>query len=174
MRNSVIALLFALSLAPGLCLAQLGSPGSRGASAQTPAGKPVDGFALSLTTQKQTVHLGSPILVTVELRNVSGTVQDAMFGSRHYGYDFSVRNISTGKLVPANPNNSFGLDPFNGEGRGWPVSPNTSIYTPFRLDLLYSFTEPGACTVQVIRGQNVVNGKPVSLQSNEITITVLP
>jgi len=170
MHKLIMALLLTLSLVPSPGLAQ---DIYRAAAAQTPSGEPVDGFALSLTTKQPTVHKGTPILVIVELRNVSGGEQNAMFGSRHSNYAFQIKNTKTGQFVPANANNTFGLATILGEGRGWPVNANTSIFGPFRLDLLYSFTEPGTYTVQVTRGQNIINGRLVSMESNIITIAIL-
>lgn len=171
MRNIYIALLLLLSLTVRPAFPQ---DIYRGSMAATPAGEPLEGFALSLTTRESTVRLGSPILVTVELRNASGNAQHALFGSRHSNYDFKILNLKTGSVVAANSNNAFGLVSVDGEGYGWPIQPRTSIYGPFRLDLLYQFREPGTYSVEVTRGQNVVNGKLISLRSNTIRITVLP
>jgi hypothetical protein len=138
-----------------------------------PTGTPSGGFALSLTARANPVDLGRPIWVTVEVRNTSGAIQNAWFGSRHSSYAFTITNQSTGAIVPSNPHNTFGLEMVTWPG-GRPIYPDASLYLPCRLDLLYTFTEPGTYSVKVTDGKPVINGKAVKLQSNAITITILP
>jgi hypothetical protein len=142
-----------------------GGPAGRG-----PTGPPRGGFLLSLTALNGSTRTGSPIWVTVEVRNISGVEQDISYGARYY-YEFTIVNTKTGIKMPHNPNGSFGLDPFLGFR---PLPPNTSMYGGFRLDILYQVTDPGTYSVQVAKGPISVSGRSLILQSNTITITVLP
>jgi hypothetical protein len=144
-----------------------------GAAGHGPTGAPVDGFALSLTRQQSSVHLGGPIWVAVEVRNVSGKMQDAWFGSRHSSYAFMVVNRDSKAIMPRK-HNTFGLVTFSGPPNGHPVYPGDSLYGQFRLDLLYDITAPGTYSIQVSDGRPAINGKALHLQSNTITITILP
>ncbi len=76
-------------------------------------------------------------------------------------------------MVPAVPNAGFGLDPVGGPKEGRVVPANMSLYGRFRLDIVNRFTEPGNYSVQV-KGAPIINGMVAQLQSNTITITVLP
>jgi len=142
---------------------QYGEPSSHAA-----AGQAVRGFALSIRSDAATFRLGGPISVTVELRNVSRRLQHAMFGSLHSTYDFRIKDERTGAIVPANPSNRFGAFAGSVSTIGPGVSPGRSFYGDARLDLLYSFTEPGTYYVTATRG----HGRG-ALESNQIRITVL-
>jgi hypothetical protein len=145
-----------------------------GAAGQTAIGPPYEGFALSLTADTPTVHLGAPIWVTVELRNISGRDGTAQFGPRFGGYYFTVINQTTHAVVKRDPNALFGLDSIRGTDRGPIIPANVSFYGKFRLDILYPITQPGPYSVQVTRGQPIIDNKLAVLQSNSISITVLP
>lgn len=177
MRKVLALLILAALMAP----AAGASPGSQQAenglysapSGHGPTGAPHAGFALSLIARANPVHLGMPIWVIVEVRNTSGAVQNASFGSRHSSYAFTITSQSTGAIVPPNPNNTFGLETVTWPYGGRPIDPGSSLYLPCRLDLLYTFTEPGIYSVKVTDGEPGINGKAVKLQSNAITITIL-
>lgn len=142
-----------------------------GASGGSPTGPSADGFALSLISATGTARLSEPIWVIVEVRNTSGTTQGAWFASRHTSYDFKIVNVTTGLLAREAPN-SFGLETFSGMLSGHLVPPHTSLYGQFRLDLMYHILNSGTYSIKVIDGVPIVNGKPVHLKSNTITITV--
>jgi hypothetical protein len=176
MRNALTA----FSLAALLTAPQPGLPQQRelywGAAGRSATGPAYDGFALSLTADATTVHLGAPIWVTVELRNVSGRTESASFGSRHAGYYFTVINKQTGAITPRDPSAVFGLDSVRGQppGSGPIVPANVSFYGRFRLDILYPVKTAGSYSVQVTRGLPIVNYKSALMKSNAITITILP
>jgi len=131
------------------------------------------GFALALTAEASSVPLGTPIWVTVEIRNVSGGTEYASAESRAGGYDFTIVNSATGKSVPRNLRSTFGLDAISVSMRGRTVPANTSFYSKFRLDELYEFTERGTYTVEVTTARLRVNGQNVQMgPSNKISITV--
>jgi hypothetical protein len=138
-------------------------------------GPPTHGFALSLTADSRVYYLGSPILVTVEVRNVSGRPHVALFGSPNLSYGFQIVNALTKTVVGRNEHSEFGFGrvsvPLQG---GWPMPVGTSMYGKFRLDMLYNFRSPGIYSVQVTKGMPVIDRRRVMLTSNAIHIIVLP
>jgi hypothetical protein len=178
MRKALALLIFAALTAPAAGASpdsQQPEDGLYGArSGHGPTGASAAGFALSLTARANPVHLGTPIWVTVEVRNTSGAIQSAWFGSRHSSYVFTITSQSTGAIVPPNPHNAFGLDMVTWPYGGRPIDPGTSLYLPCRLDLLYTFTESGTYSVKVTDGEPAIDGKSVKLQSNAIAVTILP
>lgn len=143
-----------------------------GAAAHGPIGPAQDGFALSLQPTRLVVHIGDPIPVLLELRNVSGLTQNAYFMARNSNYSFTIVD-EHGHLVPRNVDSGFGLDPFSGPPSGHPVAFGFSIFGRFRLDELYQFTAPGRYTAKVSRGIPTINGQHPRLESNSIVVTVL-
>ncbi len=140
-----------------------------------PTGPAVDGFALALTSDAQPFYLGRPMIVTVELRNVSGRYQAGIFGSvNSAAYAFRIVNRITGNVVSANPDSPYGLTAGSKPKDGWPIPEGTSVYGRFRLDLLYKFQWPGVYSVQVIKGQPIAYNRRLNLRSNAITITIFP
>jgi hypothetical protein len=133
-----------------------------------------NGFALSLRPDKMAYALSGPIWVTVEIRNESGRDRGGIIGSRHSGYSFLIKNKLNGSVVSENPNNDFGGGYGSRPSTGWSIPKGTSMYARFRLDLMYSFKVPGVYSVMVIRGQPTIDDRRLTLQSNAITITVLP
>lgn len=77
-----------------------------------------------------TFHVGGPITVTVEPRNVSGQLRHAIFGSLHSGYQFTIRNEQSGELVPTNPQNKFGQFQGSVSTKDEPVSPGVTSAQP--------------------------------------------
>lgn len=142
-----------------------------GTARNTPAGTPLDGFAVALSTDSSVVAFGQAIWVTVEIRNIRGTLQHAYVGSRNGGYDFRIIEQRTGKTVPRNEQSTFGLDSVGGPFLGNPVPPNRSVFLKFDLDSLYAFSERGIYTVQVNAAHITVNGHAVTMPpSNQITL----
>lgn len=148
-------------------IADYGEPSSNG-----PTGPVANGFVLSLQTKSPDFKLHSPIGIILELRNVSGRFQQVDFNSRSSGYDFSIRNVTTGQLVSRNSNSSWGLAAGSSPSGGWVLEAGKSVYGFFRLDLLYSFSTAGTYSVQVSSGHPILNGHLVTMQSNKVMITV--
>ena len=141
---------------------------------RTPAGPPVDGLALSLTSPTPTVHLGSAIWAIVEVRYVYGPQQSVFFASGSYSNSFLIVDWRARRIVPRVPSVPVKVITHVTAPVSARITPETSLYGAFRLDLLYRFSEPGAYTVQVAEGRPIFNGQgPISLQSNVITIRVL-
>jgi hypothetical protein len=172
MRKSLIAFVLVSLATVQVCLPddELYS----GAAGKGPTGPVRSGFALSLASDAPVFFLGTPIWVTLEVRNESGRDQGGMIGSRHSAYVFLIKNRLSGGVVPRNPDSDFGGGFGSRKTGGWPIPEGTSMYARFRLDLLYELKWPGVYTVQVSKGAPRINDKRLYLQSNTITITVLP
>lgn len=136
-----------------------------GPPAETAAGPASHGFALALTVDSSGNDLSAPLVATVELRNVSGRVQHAFFGSRRHDYAFQIINRQTGQVVPRDPNatvpGEVASEPWNSR----PIYPDTSLYSSFWLGRLYRITEGGTYAVRVI-GHPIINGARVTLESS--------
>jgi hypothetical protein len=139
-------------------------------SADTPAGPASHGFALSLGSSFSSALLGAPLTATVELRNVSGRPQYAFFGSRGRDYGFTIVSHATGQVARNLHTGSEG----NRTSAQWnssPIFPGASLYGSFRLDSFAIFSRIGTYTVRV-EGRPIINGVPVEMQSNVLTITI--
>ncbi len=143
-------------------------------SAHGQGGPPRDGFVLAISSASASFRLGAPIAVTLELRNITQKNEKAMLTSLHSGYLFTIKNVHTGLLVPANPENTFGRFSGSVSRHGWDVPADSSLYAQIRLDLLYSFAEPGAYSVQVTRGSVGINGRSVNMKSNVLMVDIAP
>ena len=136
------------------------------------SGAPVGGYALSLSADAPVVPLGSPIWVTVELRPVSGDTMRVLYGSRHSSYQFTIVRRSDGGVAPPVPND-FGVATISGPVCGRVLPAGHSLFGRFQLGEMYAITRPGKYSVTVV-GRPVIDCKPVSIESNTITVTVLP
>jgi hypothetical protein len=167
--SAVAALIFVALMAPQPCTAQQADQRVETPVRQTVGGPVLDGFMLTLRSDPMPAHLHGPIWVDAELRNVSGQSKVGWFGPR-YLYEFKIQSES-GAVVPRNPYATFGADPYQHD---YIVPPNGTMTGRFRLDLLYSFTAPGAYSVQITRAWAKIDSTAPSLQSNAITMMVLP
>lgn len=139
-------------------------------SADAPAGPESHGFALSLASGFSSALLGAPVTVTVELRNVAGRPQYAFFGSPRRDYDFSIENHATGQ-VARNLRAASGESGASARWNSTPIFAGNSLFRSFRLDSFYRFSRIGTYTVRV-EGRPTINGVPVEMQSNPLTITI--
>jgi hypothetical protein len=137
-----------------------------------PSGAVVDGFTLAVMPAVLPMSINRPILVNVELRNVSGAIRHASFGSRHDSYAFTIVNLTHESILARNKISTFGIDPVP-ESANTIVPPRNALYAVFDLGLLYDFTDAPKFSVQVT-GKPEINGKMVSLKSNKIIIELLP
>lgn len=148
---------------------------SKGPSNHTPTGPQAHGFALALTTDQSVVAIGQPVWVTLEIRNVTGTLQYASTFARgdSDAFQFSVINTSINHSAPLNPHNTFGADSIGGPMIGLPVPANTSVFLKFRINELYEMPTSGT---YVIRAKGVrlrINGQIVSMPgSNSVNVTL--
>lgn len=140
------------------------------APGDSPAGASARGFALSLKTNWSKLAPRVPFEVTVELRSISGRVQNVKFGSLRSDYDFVVLNQKTGAYVPRVPNAVLPSDTSGSPSNGEPVYPDTSVYGRFDLSGLYHISESGTYSVRVI-GRPTIDGQRVLLESNPIEVT---
>src|SRR5579863_830964 len=135
------------------------------------AGRASNGFALSLTNDGPNNTLGGPILVTVELRNISGQTQDAFFGSPTSDYHFTIVNRQTGELLEREPQATSQGDLESNPWDSRPVHSDTSLYSRFELNQLYRFAEGETYTIRVT-GRPVINGQRVTLESNPVEVAL--
>jgi hypothetical protein len=141
-----------------------------GKSTSASAGKPLKGFALSLAPNVSTVQLGSPIIVTVEVRNVSGSQRRANVGPRD-DVLFKIVDIATNEPVALKSTSTFGLDRLGGPNNGRPWGPDRAVFLPIRLDLLYNFKKAGTYAVNVSKMVLNINGVYTTLPpSNIVTL----
>jgi hypothetical protein len=150
------------------------TPDYRGPAGTSPTGPPQSGFALSIEPDSAAYFLGTPMWITVEVRNVSGRDQGGELSSLHSDFEFLIKNSVTGAVVAYNRDNVFGIGHGSYFRGGLPIPKNTSMYARLPLGLLYSFKWPGLYAVQVVKGRPMIHDKPLALKSNIITITVLP
>jgi hypothetical protein len=122
-----------------------------GPSRRTPTGDVVDGLALSLTAPNAAVRLGAPLPAIVEVRNVSREVKYAFFGFRNADYDFEVRDIVTGKVVPADP--LARLVTITRMPSTQPIPPGQSLFGWIDVNHIYPIKSAGTYNIRVIRGQ---------------------
>jgi hypothetical protein len=139
-------------------------------SADTPAGPPSHGFALSLGAGFSSALLGAPLPATVELRNVSGRPQYAFFSSRGRDYSFTIVRHATGQ-VARNLHTGSEENPASARWNSTAIFPGASLYGSFRLDSFAFFSRTGTYTVRV-EGRPIINGVPVEMQSNPLTVTI--
>ena len=143
-----------------------------GPSHNTATGKVMEGLALSLTPDNLIRPLGAPIWVTVELQNQSN--EPIQLHSTYLGYSFTIVNTRAAQVLPRNralSPASFGA--IEGPLDIHRLAPHSSAFARFRLDTSYRFTQPGFYRVFVssFLSYSDVN---VSLQSNQITLTIPP
>jgi hypothetical protein len=140
-----------------------------GKSTSAPAGNPLKGFALSLAPNVSTVQLGSPIVVTVEVRNVSGNQRRASVAPRD-DFLFRIVNTATKESVARNLMSTFGLDRLGGPNNGRPWGTGRAVFLPFRLDLLYNFKKPGTYAVNVSQAVLNINGEYTRMPPSNVVI----
>jgi hypothetical protein len=144
-----------------------------GTAGRGPSGPNLQGFALALAADSPNVRMGDPVWVTLELRNISGSLGHASVGSRNDDYEFTIVNRATGETVARNPHPRWGNDSIGGGLLGFGVPAGTSVYLRFKLDALYEFTGPGTYSVQVTGTHLTVGGHPANLHpSNTVLITM--
>lgn len=135
-----------------------------------PAGPASHGFALGLNADWLKTDLGAPLFIKVELRNVSGRPRGASFGSPSSDYHFQVVNKQTGAVVARAPTSTI-TEAANRSGAPYHhVDPDTSLYSSFWLNKLFSFTQGGTYSVRVT-GHPTIDGQRVTVESNPIDVT---
>src|SRR6185437_5415261 len=107
------------------------------------AGKPADGFALSLTASVYKLRFDSPISLAVELRNVSRATKSTDLSSESVPYELTVLNRKTRNSVTVRIGSRFGAP------SGYAFRPNTSLYLWLGSNFAQWFPEPGTYEVQI-------------------------
>lgn len=161
-----LALLVALLLIPGEAVAFYQGSTNR------PSGPSSHGFVLSLQNDRPQFDLGGPIVVAMELRNISGRNQKVLLNSLNSAYTFKIKDVVTGKVVGRIESSNWGSFSGSMPLPGWDLPARRSMYVAFRLDRLYRFTSAGTYTVQITSGHPIINGQLVPMQSNAINIVV--
>ena len=146
-------------------------------SASGPTGVPQGGVALALQPARHTYHVGEPIWIVIELRDVAGRLRS---GTRYIlpnDLDFSVVNQATGARVPRNAAAASDLSGISSPGGAFILTAFSSSFSAVRLNPLYQLNEPGTYSVRLdglhVRS-NDAGGFPVTLSSNAIEIRVTP
>lgn len=146
----------------------------KGPARDTASGAAADGFALALTSDATSVQLGQPVWVTLEIRNVTKSLQYASTRARGDGsYVFTIVNETTRHSASLNTNSAFGQDVIGGPLLGRPVPANSSFYLRFDLSQLYNIYDRGAYLIRLDATQLKINGRWIVMPpSNAIRITV--
>jgi hypothetical protein len=139
-------------------------------SRKTPAGAVAGAFALAVSPAQSKIELGTRVSISVELRDVSGTMHSVLFGSPH-DYEYTIVDHATGRVIAGVP-----PAPDRAESRAVPwdsrlVYGESSLYGNLELPP-YKFAL-GTYTVR-ITGRPTIDGKRVILESNPIEITFVP
>src|SRR5579872_4919554 len=144
----------------------------RGASTSAPSGPAVDGLSVAITAVPTTVHHGQPIKFAVEMRNVSQST--LYYWAVHFSsIHFTVVNTATGAILPERRPRVLESGEYRNNGN--PLEPRTSAYKEMTLSDLFELV-PGTYDISVafsVDGTGQLQ-KPVQLQSNTITVRVLP
>jgi hypothetical protein len=141
-------------------------------SATGMTGPPVNGVALSLTTDMPTVASGAPIKLTIEVRNVSSTTQFLAIPDVPCGYRISATDVTTGAKTDASPHmcDIYATGP-------WTLKAGNSTFITFSLSD-YTKLDPGTDTIRVegiMRYATETSGvQHITMQSNPVTIRVDP
>jgi hypothetical protein len=145
------------------------------ASAQTVAGAAKKGFALSLVPVQSDYSLGQPIIVTLEIRNVSGSTVHMLLSSRNLAYDFNVVDTATGKSAPRRSSSSQ-QDPLGGPSKGLALLAGQSKFVRIQLDDLYAIPVTGTYQVTVAKAMLLIAEPTLQTEyvgpSNTVTIHV--
>ncbi|MFZ0573867.1 MAG: hypothetical protein WA304_02665 [Candidatus Cybelea sp.] len=127
-------------------------------SRRTPTGNAVGGLALSLTVPNAVVRLGAPLPAIVEVRNVSHQVKYAFFGFRNADYDFEVRDVVTGRVVPSD--RLARLVTISRVPTAEGVPPGQSLFGWIDVNHIYPIKAAGTYCIRVTRGQPALQGRP--------------
>lgn len=148
------------------------SPFTMGQSRMTPSGPETNGFALSLQANSS-YYAGQPVMVTLEVRNITGITQHLLLGARDSSYQFSVINTSTGRSAARRPSRSQ-LDSLGGPSSGRPIPPGHSKFVTIDLADLYVLG-PGQYRVTATEARVVGQHRLFRIgPSNAATFEVLP
>jgi hypothetical protein len=131
-------------------------------------------LALSLHSSAAAYRLDHPVIVTVEIRNISGHVEHMLLESRDSAYDFSVIDVSSGDRLPRRASRTQ-LDSVGGPSSGRPLPAGRSYFVNIDLNDLYGINHPGTYEVTLLSAS--VGTRPIATRigpSPTVTIQITP
>lgn len=166
------ALFFALTVATLFVAVTSRSHAQVAPSSTAIAGAVSHGVALALSTKSSAVTLGTPITITIEIKNLSGRTLILQTPQVASAYAYSVVDLSTGKVVPQRPPSRTGDDVYG--GLNMHVGRGESFTVNVRLDEMVQLDSPGKYRVDVSTKfiLNRETMKDLAATSNSITIDV--
>jgi hypothetical protein len=141
-------------------------------SSKDATGPPVDGLAISLSTTTPTIEQGSPVRISIEVRNVSSVTQYLLLPLSPCAYRISLSNTATGAKTDASPSGCsvYSAGP-------WVVEPGTSTFLAFRISDYAKFPV-GTYTMRVeglMRYSDpTASFEHTKIESNPVPLTVMP
>jgi hypothetical protein len=140
-------------------------------STAAPSGSAVGGLAVALATKTPVAHVGQPITVTIELRNVGAkTVYFQPADSDHIA--FSVQ-LADNTSLPQR----FSLIsvPMSMRSGGKPIAPGNSEFHQVSLADMFDLSKPGVYKVSAnVPVFYIATQNERTLRSNSISIRILP
>ncbi|HLY01129.1 MAG TPA: hypothetical protein VKR56_01385 [Candidatus Cybelea sp.] len=135
-----------------------------GAVGTSSTGAMEDGFALSLTTERDSNEAPEAL---VELRNLSHRPRQVKFAGMAYAV--TIKDALTGRFVVVGSQlRSWHSEKPNGE----PLYPETSLYAKFELAKTYALE--GGRYLVTVTGYPTIDGTAIRLISNSIVVTMPP
>jgi len=143
-----------------------------GNSTKDPAGVPVDGLAVALSTTTPTVPYGSPVRVAIEVRNVSAQTQFLAIPLSPCAYLIALTNTATGAKNDVSPKGC----PVYSAGP-WTLEVGKSEFLAFRISD-YAEIPIGTYTMRIeglwrYTSEHAALDR-IKIESNAISVTVTP
>lgn len=142
------------------------------ASTQAKTGPIVGNLAVALTASTPAARVGQPIMIIVELKNVSGkTIYYQPAYSAHI--TFSTTDEATGVSLPQRQ--TLISEPGSVRSTGTPLAADHSAFRQTSLTELFDLSKPGTYSVYAtVPAFEVARASESWLRSNTISIRVLP
>jgi hypothetical protein len=148
------------------------------AATEKPIGAPASGVALSLSASSNVFHIGQPMLVTEEMRNVTAGPVDLVLGNGGHVFWLKVLD-SSGNFVPRLAQSGGGAT------REFTIQPGQAFFVHNDINAENVMTTPGSYYVKALteavwepgswqHGDPVGSLRRVQLTSNTVTIQVVP
>lgn len=173
MRSLVFAVVTTLGMLLQLSSAIAGVISSRA----TEAGVPVNGVALSLKAASPTVRLGTPVIVLVEVRNVSNHEIRVDYPNVGANYDFVALDHETGiAVLKKSIHFVSGNSIYSIFGGGMRLEPGESWLEPVTISTYFDFSKPGEYDIRATASRVVCidTRLPLNVTSNAAVVDVTP